>query len=109
MHVVVFSRAPMGMKVPVRDSIVFVHVTVDAERAHESDSAQEDQRDANDALEGGSKRIGEPPTGEHERAADQQNHDRVADAPPRSNRERTTPVRSTAHEDTDRGEMIGRE
>ena len=65
---------------------MLVHVAVDAERTHESDPAQRDECDANDALDGGSKRIREPPAGEHERATDQQNHDRVPDAPPGSNR-----------------------
>ena len=99
----------MRMKVPVANSIMLVHVAVNAEGADECDPAETNEHDPDDPLDRRSKIIRESPAGERERATDQENHDRVAKAPTRSNRQCTPPVGSSADEDTNRGEMVGRE
>jgi hypothetical protein len=42
MGVIVVMRAAMGVQVPVWNTIVLVHVTVDAERSHESNPTEGD-------------------------------------------------------------------
>ena len=107
MSVIVLLRTPMRVEVPVRNAPMLVDVAVHAQRPYESRDAENDQCPADDALDGGRKMVGEPPSGENKRPANQEDHRRVSDTPAGANTERATPVRSAAHENPNGGEVIG--
>jgi hypothetical protein len=97
------------MQMPVREPIVLMTMPVNAQGAHEGRDADSDQGQAHDTLDPWREMMGEPPPGEHERTTNRQDHQGMSDAPSRSDRERPAPVRSSAHENPNGGEVIGRE
>ena len=109
MDVVVVLGAAMRVEVPVRDAIMVVSMTVDAQRSHQGSDAHGDQCEPNESLDPRGHGGREPPTGEHEHSADHHNHQGMPDPPARSDRERTAPVWPPTHKHADRGEVIGGE
>src|SRR5687767_12197997 len=109
MDVVVRFRAPVRMQMPVAEAVVLMPVAVETKRADERRDPDRDQRQADSPLHHWRHPCGEPPAGQHESATDDEDDQRVADPPACADREGTPPLGAAAHEDADRGQVIGRE
>ena len=67
--VVVLSGPPVGMQMPVRNSVVLVHVPVNAHRSREGEHTERDERDSDEALHQGREVFREAPSGEQRTTA----------------------------------------